>query len=80
MNEVKEELEAAAVESAELTEESLGKVTGGNAPLTDDPDDEALGSEPTLGAINKKEYAQSPTVKRRKKSEAARKNNKKKHY
>ena len=44
MNEVKEELEASAVESAELTEESLGEVVGGNAPLADEPEGETLGS------------------------------------
>ena len=78
MNE--QERNEAVVESAELTEEALGEVTGGNAPLAGDPDDETLGNGPTLGAIDKKEYAQSPTVKRRRKSETPRKNNKKKHY
>ena len=44
MNEVKEDLEAPAVESAELTKEALGGATGGNAPLADEPEGEALDS------------------------------------
>ena len=43
MNEVKEDLEAPAVESAELTGDDLGEVVGGNTLLADDPDDESLG-------------------------------------
>ena len=74
MSEVKEELEAAAVESAALTGDELDVVVGGNAPLTDDPEGETLGEGHRLGQLP------SSALRRRKKSEAAKKNKNKRFY
>ena len=51
LNEVKEELEATAAESEELTEKVLGDVTGGSAPLADEPEGETLGEGDQTGLL-----------------------------